>query len=105
MKDNKKEKKSFSKSLLVQESILLWIITLSFLALAFFCVIQGFFGELPWIAPIVGFPWAAYGVSQACYYNKSKKENTAGGIVYDMAMKSSDTTQEDPIEEDQSAVG
>lgn len=33
-----------------------------------------------------GFPWAAYGVSQACYYRKAEKENTKGGIKYDTVM-------------------
>lgn len=32
------------------------------------------------------FPWTAYGVSQACYYRKSEKENTIGGIKYDSVM-------------------
>lgn len=103
MKD-KKNKRPFSKALLIQESILLWIITISFLALAFFCVVQGYFGELPWITSIVGFPWGAYAVSQACYYSKSKKENTSGGIVYDLAMIEAESKQEN-TDEDQSALG
>ena len=75
MKNNKKKKKlEFSKLLLIQESILIWIITLSFIVLAFVCISNGFFGELPWLATMVAFPWTAYGVSQACYYKKSEKE-------------------------------
>lgn len=35
----KKNKIEFSKSLLIQESILIWITTISFIVLAFFCVI------------------------------------------------------------------
>jgi hypothetical protein len=53
------------------------------LVLAFICVFNGFFGELPWLTAIVGFPWTAYGISQAYYYKKSMKENTKDGIVYD----------------------
>ncbi len=79
-------KKQFSKILLVQESILIWIITLSFLAFAFICIFNGYLGTLPWLTAIAGFPWTAYGISQACYYNKSKAENTQGGIVYDSAI-------------------
>lgn len=85
-KNDKKEKLSFSKALLVQESILIWIITITFLILAFYCVIKQYFGELPWLSVIVSFPWAAYGISQAYYYKKSTKENTTGGIVYEQAM-------------------
>mgnify|MGYP007057713909 CR=1 FL=1 len=44
--------------------------------LAFYCVINQYFGELPWLATIVAFPWGAYGVSEACYYRKATKENT-----------------------------
>lgn len=72
----------FSKLLLIQESLLIWIITLTFIVLAFYCVINGYIGTLPWLSTMVGFPWTAYGVSQAFYYNKSKAENTQGGIKY-----------------------
>ena len=99
-KDNKKT--SFSKSLLIQESILIWVITITFLVLAFICVFMGFFGELPWLSVIVAFPWSAYGVSQAYYYKKSMKENTKDGIVYDQAMKKQQT---DCVSEDNDIVG
>ena len=69
------KKTEFSKTLLIQESILLWIVTIALIGLAFYCVVNQYFGELPWITTMVGFPWTAYGVSQACYYNKAKKEN------------------------------
>lgn len=88
MAKNKKEKKQkeFSKSLLIQESILIWIVTLAFIVLAFFCVVNQYFGELPWLAAMAGFPWTSYGVSQACYYRKAQKENTQGGIKYATIM-------------------
>ena len=95
-----KTKKEFSKVLLIQESALIWIATLALIALAFFCVSLGFIGDLPWIAAMIGFPWAAYGVSQACYYKKAEKENTKGGIVYEKAMNDTitiKTNDEDPI--------
>lgn len=81
-----KTKKEFSKLLLVQESILIWIITLSFIKLAFICIQEQYLGSLPWLAAMVSFPWAAYGVSQAFYYTKSKAENTEKGIKYQSAM-------------------
>lgn len=102
-KKNKKQKTSFSKALLIQESILIWIITISFLVLAFICVFNDFFGELPWLTAIVGFPWTAYGISQAYYYKKSMKENTKDGIVYDQAMR--EEQQTDCVTEDDSIVG
>ena len=76
----------FSKLLLMQESILIWIVTIVLLILAFVCIKQEYFGELPWIAAMVGFPWSAYGVSQMYYYKKSMAENTKDGIKYDTVM-------------------
>ena len=91
--DGNKKNTEFSKKLLIQESILIWIITITFLVLAFVCVKNSFFGELPWLAAMCGFPWTAYGVSQACYYKKSEKENTAGGIKYETAIRESTTRE------------
>ena len=70
-----KKKREFSKCLLFQESILIWLITIAFIVLAFICVFNQYFGELPWLTAICGFPWTAYGVSQAFYYKKEEKEN------------------------------
>ena len=80
--------KSFSKSLLIQESVLIWILTLSFIALAFMCVRTGYMGTLPWLAVTLTGAWSAYGVSQAMYYTKAKAENTRGGIVFESAINS-----------------
>ena len=85
-KNNKKNKMEFSKKLLAQESVLLWIITLTFLVLAFICIHNQYFGELPWLVAMASCPWAAYGASQAFYYKKAEKENTKGGIKYDTVM-------------------
>lgn len=75
-------KPEFSKCLLRQESVLIWIITVSYIALAFLCVFRGYTGSLPWLSVLPGVAWGAYGASQAFYYNKAKAENTSGGIVY-----------------------
>ena len=74
-KDKKKEKKEFSKRLLVQEPALIWIMTLGLLVLAFICVFKEAYAELPWLTAMVALPWGAYGVSQAYYYKKAEKEN------------------------------
>lgn len=80
------KKKEFSKTLLIQESILIWIITIGCLILAYFCIMNGSYGDLPWLTAIVGLPWAAYGVSQAFYYKKAMAENIKDGIKYDTVM-------------------
>lgn len=84
-----KNKRAFSKTLLIQESILIWIMTLAFLFLAYMCIDTQFSASLPWLAAMVSFPWAAYGVSQVMYYKKSQAENTQGGITYESAFNSS----------------
>lgn len=81
-----KKKMEFSKFLLVQESVLIWIMSICFLVLAFYCVGMGFMGSLPWLAAMVGCPWAAYAVSQTFYYKKALKENTAGGLKFESTM-------------------
>jgi hypothetical protein len=72
--------------LLYQETILIWLVTITFLILAFVCVSMGYGGELPWLTAMSAFPWTAYGVSQAFYYRKSLAENTCGGIKYESIM-------------------
>lgn len=94
----KKKKKEFSKILILQESILIWIITICCLIMAFMCIIRGSFVELPWISVLVGAPWGAYGVSQGFFYKKSEKENTKDGITYLKAQKNF-------LADDDSAVG
>ena len=84
---NNKQKREFSKTLLIQESVLIWIVTLSFIAMAFMAIKNNYLGSLPWLAAFASCPWVAYGVSQACYYNKSKAENTINGIKYDTMIK------------------
>jgi hypothetical protein len=81
-----KKNMEFSKKLLIQESILVWIVTIAFIALTFFCVINQYFGELPWVTAMCGFPWTAYGASQTFYLKKSERENTRGGIKYETVM-------------------
>ena len=83
-----KPKKEFSKILITQESVLIWILTLSLIPLTYICVFKGYLGTLPWLTGMIAAPWAAYGVSQACYYNKSKAENTVGGIKFESVVSS-----------------
>lgn len=101
MKKKTENKMEFSKRLLLQESMLIWIITISFIILAFVCVSNQYFGELPWLAAMCGFPWTAYGTSQAFYFRKAEKENTEGGIKYATVMQEYYTNDNDkPITEE-----
>ena len=80
------KKQEFSKRLLVQESMLVWVITISYIVLAFVCIFHNYTGSLPWLSVIPGVAWSAYGVSQGFYYNKAKAENVASGIKYETVM-------------------
>ena len=82
----KKKGKEFSKFLLVQESVIIWVITLSFIALAYRAMDTGYIGSLPWLAAFPTVAWGAYGISQSMYYKKSAQENTKGGVIYETAM-------------------
>lgn len=85
-KKNSKHSKEFSKWLLIQETALIWLVTITFLVLAFICISNQYFGELPWLTAMAAFPWTAYGVSQAFYYKKATAENTKDGIKYETTM-------------------
>ena len=80
------KQKEFSKKLLVWEGLLIWVITLSYIVLAFIFIFNQFTGSLPWLSVIPGVAWTAYGTSQAFYYNKAKAENTKDGIKYETVL-------------------
>lgn len=98
------KKIEFSKTLLIQESILIWVHTISMLVLAYICVFRGFFAELPWLTAMVALPWTAYAVSQREYYHKSQAENTEGGIKFETVMADYKETT-DPFHFNDSAFG
>lgn len=85
-KHEKEQKLEFSKTLLIQESMLIWLHTIAMLVLAYICVFKEAYAELPWLTAMVALPWTAYGVSQHAYYKKAQAENTEGGIVFENAF-------------------
>lgn len=89
-----KKKLEFSKTLLIQESALIWISTLAYIALAFYCIYSGYIGSLPWLTASASLPWAAYGVSQVYYYKKSTVENAKDGVKYESVMRELDLAYE-----------
>lgn len=87
------KKREFSKTLLIQESALIWIVTLSCLGLSAYCIFMGYLGSLAWLSTVVSVSWAAYGVSQVMYYKKSQAENTCGGIKYETVIKEAENVR------------
>ena len=69
-----KDKQEFSKTLLIQESLLIWIYSLAMLVLAYICVFKQYFAEVPWLTAMASLPWAAYAISQRAYYKKAQAE-------------------------------
>ena len=79
-------KLEFSKQLIKDIRILLWIITISSIVLAFYCVHLGYTGTIPWIAALVGLPWSAHGVVCSFYLNMAKSDHKQGGITFEKML-------------------
>lgn len=81
----KSQKMDFSKRLIADIRVLLWVVTVGGLALAAYCIHRGFTGSLPWLSAMVGLPWTAHGTVCAFYLNMAKSDHRSGGITYDAA--------------------
>ena len=80
-----KKKINFSKKLINDIRILLWVVTVGGIALAFYCVHKDYTSSLPWVSSMVGLPWASHATICSLYLTKSKAENTSAngeGIVF-----------------------
>lgn len=86
MKNSKKKRLEYSKKVVSDIRILLWITTLGGLLLAFYCVHNGYVGELGWITSLVGLAWAAHGTVSSFYLNMAKSDHREGGITYTQAL-------------------
>ena len=64
------------------------VATLAVLALCGLAIVRQFQGALPYLTTLIGALQAVTGVVLGAYFNKSKAENTKGGIVYDTALGS-----------------
>ena len=60
--------------------------TFSVLALCALAILRDYAGALPYLTTLIGALQAVTGVVLGAYFNKSKAENTKGGIVYDTAL-------------------
>ena len=67
------------------------VATLAVLALCGLAILRRFEGALPYLTTLIGALQAVTGVVLGAYFNKSKAENTKGGIVYDTALGVSDS--------------
>ena len=60
--------------------------TFAVLALCALAIMRDYAGALPYLTTLIGALQAVTGVVLGAYFNKSKAENTKGGIVYDAAL-------------------
>lgn len=103
--ETKVKKKEFSKKLIDDIRSLLWIITISSVILAFYCVHLGYLGTLGWITTLVGLPWSAHGVICSFYLRMAQSDHSIGGITYELAMKDIDkNVNNSSIEEDNEVI-
>ena len=82
-----KKRIEFSKQLILDIRVLLWIVTLAGCILAFYCVYKGFDGALSWISVMVGLPWTAHGTVCSFYLNMAKSDHSdenGKGITFAM---------------------
>lgn len=85
----------FSKRLIRDIRVLLWIVTIGGLVLAYMCIRNGYVGSLPWLSAMVGLPWSAHGVVCSFYMNMVKSDHREGGITFE-AAKASNFGQDSP---------
>lgn len=85
---DKPRKKAWTTSKIIALGVLLIdaVATLAVLALCGLAIMRQFQGALPYLTTLIGALQAVTGVVLGAYFNKSKAENTKGGIVYDAAL-------------------
>ncbi len=71
----RKLKVEFSKKMVNDTRLLLWIVTIGGLALAFYCVHKNYVGALGWIAGMESAAWAAHGAVCSFYLNMAKSDH------------------------------
>ena len=90
---DKPKKKAWTTSKVIAIGVLIMdaVATLAVLALCGLAIVRQYEGALPYLTTLIGALQAVTGVVLGSYFNKSKAENTKGGIVYDTAMGVSDS--------------
>lgn len=85
---DKPERKRATTSKVIAIGVLIMdaVATLAVLAICGLAIVRSFEGALPYLTTLIGALQAVTGVVLGAYFNKSKAENTKGGIVYDTAM-------------------
>lgn len=75
----------YSKAMISDIRMLLWVVTVGGLALAAYCIHAEYTGALPWLSAMVGLPWTAHGVVCSFYLSMAKSDHKQGGITFESA--------------------
>ncbi len=101
----KPQEQEFSKRLISDTRRLLWIVTIGGLALAAWCIKEGFDASLPWLSAMVGLPWTAHGAICSFYLNMAKSDHREGGITFESAKAAQFGVKQPATGGDDTAVG
>ena len=71
------------------------VATLVVLYLCRLAIVNRFDGALPYLTTLIGALQAVTAIVLGAYFNKSKAENTKGGIVYDSALGNLSSLKDD----------
>ena len=81
-----KRRKTTSQRIALYTLTLDAFVTIFVLILCFLAIWLRYDGALPYLTTLIAALQAVTGVVLGAYFNKSKAENTKGGIVYDAAL-------------------
>ena len=77
----------FTQLLVLSDGGLMWVITIGYMVLAAYAIYKGYQGALPWLTGTPAAAFAGWSAVRAFLIKKSEKQNTKGGITYDLALK------------------
>ncbi|MGE4353145.1 MAG: hypothetical protein AB7D36_03560 [Oscillospiraceae bacterium] len=69
-------------------------ITAFVLYLCYLCIMQGFTGSMAFLTALIGLQQAKSAAVITAAINKSKAEDTKGGIIYDTVIKQTNSNQD-----------
>ena len=79
--------KEFTQLLVLSDGGLVWATTIGYMILAAYAIYKGYQGALPWLTGTPAAAFAGWSAVRAFLIKKSEKQNTKGGITYDLALK------------------
>jgi hypothetical protein len=90
MSNKKKKKKEHSKLLSILILVGDLIISIGTLGICVLAILRDYAGTLPYLVALIGIYQAATAYVLGKYFDKSRAENTSGGIVYENMIRNQD---------------